>query len=98
LDRNWVPDPRDVQRIKDLPIWIFHGDEDTMVPVQGDDEVFAALKAVGGRVRYTRAAGEGHSIHPIAYYADATYEWLLQQKKGLPQQPPATPQSVPATK
>jgi pimeloyl-ACP methyl ester carboxylesterase len=91
-------DPQDVQRLKDVPIWIFHSDDDDTVPVKGSDAMFAALKAIGGRVRYTRPTGMGHMVHPVAYYGDALYEWLLQQTKGRPQQPPATPQTAAVTK
>jgi hypothetical protein len=91
-------DPRDVQRIKDVPIWMFHGDEDTMVTPEDDDATFAAMKAAGARARYTRAAGYGHAVQTVAYYDDALYPWLLQQKRGAPQQEKATPESKPEAK
>ncbi|MGE3777113.1 MAG: prolyl oligopeptidase family serine peptidase, partial [Pirellulaceae bacterium] len=40
-------------RIKDVPVWIFHGDEDPVVLPQRSRDMVAALQAAGGRPRYT---------------------------------------------
>ena len=41
-------DPADAAKIKDLPIWVFHGDADGAVKVDKSREMVAALKAACG--------------------------------------------------
>ncbi len=90
-------DTADIERIKNIPIWIFHGDKDGAVPVKLSDEIFDALKKIGGRVRYSRYPGVDHGSWGPAYNTEDLYKWLLQQKRGQPQQAPATPESAPDT-
>ncbi|MBN2474628.1 MAG: prolyl oligopeptidase family serine peptidase [Pirellulales bacterium] len=66
--------------IKDVPIWVFHGNNDTVVPVSNSRAMVAALEAAGGTPVYTETTG-GHAIWaPI--YNDATnelYPWMFSQ-------------------
>ena len=41
-------DPAQAERIKHIPIWIFHGDKDPYVPVKASREMFEALIAARG--------------------------------------------------
>jgi predicted peptidase len=45
------------RRLGRLPTWIFHGEVDPVVPVDGSRRAFEALKAAGGDVRYTELLG-----------------------------------------
>ena len=56
-----LSDRRTAPRIKDLPLWVFHGDADASNSVEGTREMVAAVRAAGGTVMYTEYAGEGHS-------------------------------------
>jgi dipeptidyl aminopeptidase/acylaminoacyl peptidase len=43
------------------PIFIFHGSEDSAVPVHLGDEIFVDLRRLGKTVTYARYVGENHS-------------------------------------
>jgi predicted peptidase len=62
-----------------LPIWVFHGDDDPVFPVSDAREVTTALENAG--VRYTELAGFGHDVWDIAYYAPQVAAWLFSQSR-----------------
>ncbi|MEO9571971.1 MAG: hypothetical protein ABJH82_09315 [Polaribacter sp.] len=37
-------DPHQIQKIKEIPIWIFHGNKDQWNPVQGSRTIYQLLK------------------------------------------------------
>ncbi len=65
----------------DLPIWVFHGEEDRTIAIRESDEMVAALRKNGNPVRYTRYPGTGHNAWDQAFSDPALYEWLMAQKK-----------------
>ena len=69
------------QRIRHLPIWIFHGDADKTVPVDESRGVAAALKALDVAVKYTELPGVGHNSWDAAYRSPELIEWLLAQRR-----------------
>jgi pimeloyl-ACP methyl ester carboxylesterase len=64
------------QSLPEIPIAIFHGEKDELVPVAASRDLAAQLK---GRkhLRYTEFPGLGHNIAPQAYAGRAWLEWLL---------------------
>jgi predicted peptidase len=46
--------------MKDIPIWVFHGDADRTVPWESSQVMVDALEACGGDVRFTLVEGAGH--------------------------------------
>lgn len=52
----------DVSVIKDIPFWIFHGDQDTTCPIEKDQKVFAEMQKVGGNMKFTTWEGDGHGV------------------------------------
>jgi predicted peptidase len=70
-----------VEKIKSLPIWAFHGDQDNAVKVKRSRDMIAALKAAGGEPKYTEYKGVGHDSWTATYRDPAFYEWLFAQKK-----------------
>ncbi|MDB5289907.1 MAG: phospholipase/carboxylesterase [Phycisphaerales bacterium] len=79
------------RRIKDLPIWVFHGDADPAVPVQKSDEMVKALKDLNADVTYTRYPGVGHDCWTQTYNNPELYKWLLSHKRGETKAAEATP-------
>jgi predicted peptidase len=73
--------PKDAEKIKDIPTWVFHGDKDPAVPVQRSRDMVEALKKAGGEPKYTEYPGVGHNSWDKAYDTDELYEWLLKQHK-----------------
>ena len=76
-------DPADAAKFKDLPIWAFHGDADGAVKVEKSRDMVAALKAAGGKPRYTELAYVGHNSWDAAYAVDELYSWMFAQKKAV---------------
>lgn len=68
-------------KMKDMPIWAFHGDQDKTVPPERSREMIEAIKAAGGQPKYTEYAGVGHNSWAQTYADPALYEWLFAQRK-----------------
>ncbi|MGH8459944.1 MAG: prolyl oligopeptidase family serine peptidase [Nevskiales bacterium] len=68
-------------KLRDLPIWIFHGDADTVIPVEESRKMVAAMKAAGGNVRYSEYEGVGHNSWDRAYAEPEFFTWLFAQKR-----------------
>jgi predicted peptidase len=73
--------PKDADKIKDLPCWNFHGDADTAVKVERSREMIDALKAAGGKPKYTEYPKVGHNSWDAAYGDKDMWAWLWEQKK-----------------
>lgn len=72
----------DNARAKDIahiPMWIFHGDKDTAVPVERSRTAVEALKAAGAEPKYTEYKDQGHFVWPMAYEEPELVEWLFAQ-------------------
>jgi predicted peptidase len=69
-------------RIRDVPVWAFHGDADPRVPVSESRELVEALQAVGGDVRYTEYPGVRHNSWDRAYAEQDLYDWMFSQRRG----------------
>jgi predicted peptidase len=66
---------------KKLPIWIFHGDADPVVPILYSRRMFHALKAAGAKVTMTEYPGVGHDSWKNAFAEPGLLPWLFAQKK-----------------
>lgn len=69
-------------RLKNIPVWAFHGDKDPVVPVGRTDEMVEALQRAGGQVKYTRYPGVQHDSWTAAYANPELYEWFLSHERG----------------
>ncbi len=70
------------ERIKHLPVWVFHGADDPVVPVEASRRMVEALKALGAEVQYTEYNGVGHNAWDPAYAEAELMPWLLAKRKG----------------
>ncbi len=68
-------------RLRDMPIWAFHGEVDGVVPVQGSRLIVEALRERGSAVRYTELPGTGHNAWDSAYRSPDLASWLLEQRR-----------------
>lgn len=76
------------RRLRDLPIWAFHGDIDPIVPVRESVDMVEAIRAAGGRsVRLTVYPGVGHDAWTATYDDPAVWEWLFAQRRGPEPEP-----------
>ena len=74
-------DLRTAALIKDVPIWIFHGELDTIVKTSRSREMQAALLAVGASSRYTEYPGVEHDSWTMTYSDSAVMQWLFDQHR-----------------
>ncbi len=74
------PQKADVYR--DLPVWIFHGAKDKLVPVRFSDDMYAALRKTGATVKFSRFKNAGHNIVEQVYQDPDLYDWFRKQRTG----------------
>ncbi len=79
-----------VDDLVDLPIWIFHGEKDEVVPVDRETMLRDRLEELGGNVRMTiytdedfAAAGvtDPHGANVPAYSDQEMFDWMFDQKR-----------------
>lgn len=75
-------DTDDAVRLKDLPIWVFHGAKDEAVPLRRSEEMVAALKKLGADVKFTVYPEAGHDSWTETYDNPELYQWFLSHKRG----------------
>lgn len=66
--------------VLDMPVWAFHGVEDSTVSVNQTEEMVSALEKLGRDVIYTRLDGVGHNAWDYAYNEELL-KWLLSKSK-----------------
>jgi predicted peptidase len=70
-----------VSRLKNVPVWVFHGAKDPVVPVQASKDMVEALKRVGGNVQFTVYPEAQHDSWTETYNNPKLYEWFLSQRR-----------------
>jgi predicted peptidase len=76
-----VVDSMFAQRLRNLPMWIFHGSADPTLPVARARAVVQALRVVGAPITYTEYAGVGHDVWDRAYATPELWTWLFAQRR-----------------
>ena len=75
--------PADAKKLKDLPIWVFHGAKDSVVRPGQSEVMVKALKDAGAEnVKFTLYPDANHDSWTVTYDNPEFYEWLLKQKRG----------------
>jgi predicted peptidase len=70
------------QRLRDRPVWIFHGARDESVPVEYSRQLHAAFQAAGApHARYTEFPDAGHNSWDPAYATPELWTWLFTQRQ-----------------
>lgn len=52
----------DASTIRDIPIWAFHGEKDTVAPFERAQALFDEMKVLDGNFKLTTWTGDGHSV------------------------------------
>ena len=73
--------PSILEKIVDIPVWNFHGDVDSVVPVTSSDFLVEKLREFGGKIRYTRYPGVDHDSWTATYDNKALYRWFLSKSR-----------------
>ena len=71
----------DASAIHKVPMWVFHGDADKVVPAHYSRDMVKALREAGGTPRYTEYEGVGHNSWVNAYGSDELWVWLFKQRR-----------------
>ena len=67
--------------IKNIPVWTFHGDKDTAVPVTRSRDMAKALEACGGKIQYREYPGAGHDVWTRTYNDSDVLTWFFSQHR-----------------
>ncbi|WP_432800189.1 prolyl oligopeptidase family serine peptidase [Poriferisphaera sp. WC338] len=70
-------------KLRTVPVWVFHGKLDGIVPVESAVDMVYALDALGGLSRLTIYEQGDHNIAEKVYAKDELYAWLLKHKRIL---------------
>ena len=80
-----TPVPYDHWMRPDMPVWVFHGTEDPVIPFSESEDMVEQLRSMGRPVRFTPYEGVGHNAWDAAYADEELYSWLAAQRR-RPQQ------------
>jgi len=69
-------------KLKHVPIWAFHGDADSVVPISESRSIVEAVKEAGGeKIKLTIYEGVHHNSWVQTYANPEVYRWLLSQRR-----------------
>jgi predicted peptidase len=71
--------PERICDLKDVPVWVFHGAQDTVVLPRQSEVMVSALRACGGDVRFTLYPDAEHDSWTETYGNPELYAWLLER-------------------
>lgn len=75
-ETKWAP------RLRDLPIWAFHGALDQVVLPHHSQDMIDAIKAAGGSPRLTIYPDAAHDAWTATVHNPEIYTWLLGARRG----------------
>ena len=73
-------DPSKADLIKHIPIWIFHGSKDNIVPVKASRDMYESLKKISDNVKYMEFKEVEHGSWVPAWRDKKMIDWMYQQK------------------
>lgn len=76
-----TPYPVIARRIRSLPVWIWHGAADSVVPVEESRRMADALRGIGAEVTYTELPGVGHESWVQAFESAELPRWLFARSR-----------------
>jgi len=85
------------EKLKDLPIWAWHGDDDHAVLVNRSREMIEALKGAGAAPRFNEIVGGDHESWRVAYADDRLIAWMLDPANVDPDKLPAPKEKLAPT-
>jgi predicted peptidase len=69
-------------RVAKVPVWIFQGEEDPLVPVTRARQWVAELRKAGGGPKYTEYPSIGHNVWDVAFSEPGLAAWLFSHQSG----------------
>jgi lysophospholipase L1-like esterase len=74
-------DNRSAPLIAGIPLWVWHGANDGVVPTIRSRSMVEALRAAGGQPRYQELAGVDHFAWVPAFEEPTLLDWLFAQRR-----------------
>jgi predicted peptidase len=76
-----LPAPGKQAALKNLPVWVFHGAKDSLVPLSESQRMVDALKWAGNQnVKFTIYPEAEHDSWTETYQNQELYDWMLQHR------------------
>jgi predicted peptidase len=66
---------------KEIPVWAFHGSDDSVIPFRRASLLVDQFRNCGGDIEFTVYDGAGHDSWTRTYNNNDLYSWLLNQSK-----------------
>jgi predicted peptidase len=76
----WAGFPERAAELKDLPVWLFHGAKDQIIPLKASQQLADAHRSNGGAAHLTVYHDVGHECWSRALDEASLWEWLLSHK------------------
>ena len=74
--------PENICDLKDMPIWAFHSEKDTLVPLNAQQMLVDALKTCGSNtIQFTVLPNASDNIFFTVFADPNLYTWMLEQSK-----------------
>ena len=67
-----------VEGVKDLPVWVFHGAKDPVVPISESEKMVDVFKEMGREIKFTVYPEAMHDSWTKTYNNPELYEWFLE--------------------
>jgi predicted peptidase len=74
-------DVANAKKFASIPVWIFHGGADPVVPVTFSRDYFKALQELHANVQYAEYEGVGHNSWDNAFAEPGLLKWLFSNTK-----------------
>lgn len=68
-------------RLAKIPTWVFHGAQDTAVPLSASEKMVSAIRKAGGDPLFTIYPDAAHDSWTETYENPEVYDWLLKHSK-----------------
>jgi predicted peptidase len=73
-----------LDKLKKIPIWAFHSDEDAGPPIRFVRDTVTAIREAGGNAHLTEIESKEHDCWTRAFNDYHLLDWLLAQRRGGP--------------
>ena len=72
---------RSAEMLKNLPIWVFHGARDQVIPISRSQEMVDAIDSLGGNIKFTIYHDATHNSWTKTYNNPELVSWFLKHHK-----------------
>ena len=70
-------DTTNALKLKEIPIWTFHGEDDDVIPVTETIDMVEAINKINGNIKFTMYSNTKHDSWTETYNNKNIYSWLL---------------------